>query len=671
MLDNCEHLLPAIAQLAAELLSSAANLHVVATSREPLDVAGERLWPLDPLDVPPPTASIEQIQASGAARMFLARLPVNVASGDLSADDAVAVGAICRTLEGIPLALDLAAGRSRTLSLPELADRLSQSISELTTAGHGVLPRHRTMHAALDWSYRLLGLDVQASLRAMSVFAGGCDLSAFAAVCLDDHPDARAVIDELVRTSFAVVGFTIAGTRYRLLEPVRQFAGELLDREGEREHRQNSHLSFYSTFARVLDEAEDCGGPVPLEAMRRELGNLRVALDWASSAADRTEAGLLLASAMYCVWTGGSDHAEGVDRIVRLLGTGAGSPDARSRAAQLAAIIAIHTGDGDRALALCEQALDEAHRGGVSANERRARLVIAQILIDRGDIDAARRYLTPALPVDGRQTSDIDAFCLVSQLWIDLAAGKLDRAEATAQQVLTGDFSLWPWVGGAVRHLLGEIMLERGDLDGARFWLDERVQLAERLDDTVSLIDGHLALVAIECAAGRPHDADAHFRLASDLRRGEHRSGDLQFLEARAALALHSACPRVAIDLAEAALEVANEIGSAPDRCRSLRLLGDAQLAAGDPARAVATFQELIARADAAPFPCRAAEGHEGAAATARVLGQRRIADRHLAAATEIRRQTGTQRLRRPVVESHLLGLAPDVPGTSGRGERI
>ena len=124
VLDNCEHLLPAIAQVAAELLSTAPNLHVVATSREPLGVAGERLWPLDPLDVPPATASIEQIQASGAAGMFLARLPVSAASGDLSADDAVAVGAICRTLEGIPLALDLAAGRSRTLSLPELADRL-------------------------------------------------------------------------------------------------------------------------------------------------------------------------------------------------------------------------------------------------------------------------------------------------------------------------------------------------------------------------------------------------------------------------------------------------------------------------------------------------------------------------------------------------------------------
>ena len=160
--------------------------------------------------------------------------------------------------------------------------------------------------------------------------------------------------------------------------------------------------------------------------------------------------------------------------------------------------------------------------------------------------------------------------------------------------------------------MLGEIMLERGELDGARFWLDEKVLLAERLTDTVALIDGHLQLVAIECAAGRPDDADAHFRLASDLRRAEHRSGDLQFLEARAELALHSACPRAAIDLAEAALELANEIGSAPERCRSLRLLGDAQLAAGDPARAVATFQELIARADAASFPCRAGRGSRG-----------------------------------------------------------
>ena len=127
----------------------------------------------------------------------------------MSTDEVAAVGTICRSLDGIPLGLELAAAHSRTLSLLELADRLDRSISELAPPRHGVTPRHRTMRAALDWGYQLLTPSAQAALRAMSVFAGGCDLPAFAAVCHDDAaPAAVDVLDELVRTSFVTVDFT-------------------------------------------------------------------------------------------------------------------------------------------------------------------------------------------------------------------------------------------------------------------------------------------------------------------------------------------------------------------------------------------------------------------------------------------------------------------------------
>ena len=138
--DNCEHLLPGVAELAGGLLGSNPGVHVLATGREPLDVAGERVWPVDPLDVPPPNSSSAEIRTSPSGALFIARLPANVANSMSSADDVAAVGTICRNLEGWPLALKLAAARTRTLALPDLADRLGHSIGELALPGHGTLP---------------------------------------------------------------------------------------------------------------------------------------------------------------------------------------------------------------------------------------------------------------------------------------------------------------------------------------------------------------------------------------------------------------------------------------------------------------------------------------------------------------------------------------------------
>ena len=391
VIDNCEHLLPQVADVVNRLLVSSPGVRVVATSRQPLDVAGERVWSLDPLDVPPANGSSEEVQASESGALFIARLPINVTTRSLGAEDVAAVGMICRSLEGMPLALELAAARSRTLSLPDLADRLRDSISEVTLPAHGVLPRHRTLRAALDWGYRLLSPAAQRGLRAMSVFAGGCDLPAFTAACVDDDDAALDVLDELVRTSFVVADVAANPARYRLLEPIRQYAGQLLDASGERDSRQRRHLDYYAGFARALHDGEDESGIVPLDELLTELGNLRVALDWAADVPDETDVGLWLAGDMYYVWTAGAHHAEGLARLVGLLDTGRGSPDGRSRAARNAAIVAAHMGHGDRALALAEQALVEAGRGASSEQERRARQVLAQCLRDRGDVAEARR----------------------------------------------------------------------------------------------------------------------------------------------------------------------------------------------------------------------------------------------------------------------------------------
>jgi predicted ATPase/DNA-binding SARP family transcriptional activator/thioredoxin-like negative regulator of GroEL len=666
VIDNCEHLLPGVAELIAGLLASAAGVRLVATSREPLGVAGERVWPLDPLGVPPETSSPDQIRDSESAALFLARLPTNVAARPLSVEDVAAVGAICRSLEGMPLALELAAARSRTLSLPELAERLEHSISELALPGHGVSPRHRSIRAALDWGYRLLSAAAQQALRAMSVFAGGCELPAFDAVCLDDDGSALEVIDELVRTSFVVVDAASTPTRYRLLEPVRQFAAELLAAAGEEDARRQRHLRFFGELARTLDERQIATGKAPLEPLLRELGNLRAALDWAQDA-DETEAGLCLAADMEWVWIGEAHHAEGLARIVALLGRGTGSPSARSKAACSAGSVASYMGRTDQAVALCEQALHEARRAADEEQERYARLGLAQCLINRGDIDAARRHLAPALPAGSEQTSRVDAMCILTQAaWLDNSGADFDAATTRLEQVLTGPYSTANWIGTRARETFGYIMLELGDHERARSWFAAALELAETNGEALSLIESHLGLVQVECAAGHLDEADTHFRIAAQLRRDTNSYWDLRYLQARATLALHSNSPGDSVALAAAALALADDIKIALERCECLRLLGDAQLAIGDLDQARPTFEQLIALAGAFPAPCRLAEGHEGAAAAAYALGSRRDAHEHLAAATGIRQRTGTRRLPRPAVENHLVTLdaehRPDPP---------
>jgi DNA-binding SARP family transcriptional activator len=156
LVDNCEHLLPGVAGLVGDLLASSSGVRVVATSREALGVPGERVCPIDPLRVPPADAAADEIGDSDAGALFLARLPMNLTTGPLGPEEFAAIAKICRTLDGIPLGLELAAARCRTMSLSRLADRLDRSIGELAPARHGVIPRHRTMRSALDWGFELL-----------------------------------------------------------------------------------------------------------------------------------------------------------------------------------------------------------------------------------------------------------------------------------------------------------------------------------------------------------------------------------------------------------------------------------------------------------------------------------------------------------------------------------
>ncbi|MCG7524488.1 AfsR family transcriptional regulator, partial [Streptomyces sp. OfavH-34-F] len=285
LLDNCEHVIEAAAALADHLLARCPRLTVLATSREPLGVPGETLRPVDPL--PDPTA-LRLLAERGAA----ARPGFRV---DEDAATAAAAAEICRRLDGLPLAIELAAARLRMLTPQQIADRLDDRFRLLTSGSRTVLPRQQTLRAVVDWSWELLDDDERATLRRLSVFAGGCTLEAAEAVCADRADrsgDVARLLGSLVDKSLVVAAPADDGRmRYRLLETVGEYAAERLEEAGERDAVERRHLVFFRELARTTDPLlRGSGQLAAVRLLQREYENLRTALRHAVAARDEQEA---------------------------------------------------------------------------------------------------------------------------------------------------------------------------------------------------------------------------------------------------------------------------------------------------------------------------------------------------------------------------------------------
>ncbi|WP_435811150.1 AfsR/SARP family transcriptional regulator [Streptomyces tendae] len=294
VLDNCEHVVDAAARLTEELLARCPHLTVLATSREPLGVRGESLRPVEPLPEP---AALRLLADRGAA----ARPGFRV---DADEETAAACAEICRRLDGLPLAIELAAARLRMLTPRQIADRLDDRFRLLTSGSRTVLPRQQTLRAVVDWSWDLLDADEREVLGRLSVFAGGCDLAAAEAVC---GPAALDALGSLVDKSLVVAApvtdrLSGDGMRYRLLETVAEYAGERLDETGGRAAAARAHLTYYRELARTTDPL--LRGPrqlAAIERLEREYENLRTALRHAVAERDEQEA-LCLALSLVWYW---------------------------------------------------------------------------------------------------------------------------------------------------------------------------------------------------------------------------------------------------------------------------------------------------------------------------------------------------------------------------------
>jgi len=289
VLDNCEHLLEEAAALAEVLQRSCERLVILATSREGLGIEGERLVPVPPLQVPGVDADLAAITGAAAVRLFAERAAAVKPGFVVTGGNAAAVAAVVRRLDGIALAVELAAARVPAMAPAELARRLERSFAVLGAGRRGAVDRHQTLRATIDWSFQLLAEPEQRLLARLAVFAGGCTLEAAEAVCGGEGIDADMVFEllaSLVARSLVVAEDTGNGIRYRLLETIRQYGEQHLEAAGEAERWRARHAGYYaSLLPRVRDHAHDPQAEV-FWAVRlaAEQDNLLAAWSWAIGA---------------------------------------------------------------------------------------------------------------------------------------------------------------------------------------------------------------------------------------------------------------------------------------------------------------------------------------------------------------------------------------------------
>ena len=394
ILDNCEHLIDASAQLAETLLKNCPNLKILATSREPLGLVGEALHQVPSLSMPSEN-QVDQIADFEAIRLFAERARLSASDFSLTQENSPVVAEICHRLDGIPLAIELAAARVNALSVQQIARRLQDSFKLLTSNGRTRLRRQQTLQASIDWSWNLLSDPERVLLRRLSVFTGGWTLEAAESVCSGDTIASQQVLDvmmQLAMKSLVVVDQETAGERrYHLLETIRQYAHQKLVNSVDEKNSHTVHLSYFlrlSTQARL-----ELRGPSRVDWMDRlneEHNNLRAALHWAEKT--DIEAGLTLASQLLRFWES-SDMREGIQWLESFLHKEEAHRFPRARAYALHAYgsLLVWLQNIDQARLVAEECLTLFRAAGDREGEVDGLLLLCNIFMFKNDRETAHK----------------------------------------------------------------------------------------------------------------------------------------------------------------------------------------------------------------------------------------------------------------------------------------
>jgi predicted ATPase/class 3 adenylate cyclase len=500
ILDNCEHLGHACAELVKRVLHAGSRLKVLATSREHLHVAGETTYPMAPLTVPDSQkpVTVEALGQYEAARLFIDRAAAAQPAFHATPQNASALANICRQLDGIPLALELAAARVRALSVEKIAALLNDRFRLLTSGDRTELPRHQTMRACLDWSYDLLTEPERALLQRLAVFAGWT-LEAAEAVGSDGEirpSDVPDLLTHLVEKSLVVVEGE--GRRYRLLEMVRQYARERLQENGEEASWQDRHLAYF------LQLAEEAKGIDWTEPLFQESQNLRAALTWSLNETFGADAALRLCGALYIFWWRWGRATEGRDWCIAALSHSSEADEMRSRVKALHAAGVMHytIGDLTNAMRSHKEALALNREVGDVSLEGLIQISLANVELSLGHISVAQRLYEESIEIHqklGNVDREAHALNCLASLFINEA--NLAGANALLERALViGRGSASREREAYTISRLGSIAQYQGNYDIAQARHQQALSMACELGvrELESEQMRHLAEVAVE-----------------------------------------------------------------------------------------------------------------------------------------------------------------------------
>jgi predicted ATPase/DNA-binding CsgD family transcriptional regulator len=680
ILDTCEHVVDASAALVAQLLAGCPALRVVATSREPLRVRGETVWRVPPLELPAPAAELTtgELARQEAVRLFAERAAAVRPGFTVNAGNSGAVVRLCRTLDGVPLAIELAAARVGALSVEQIAARLGDRFQLLASGNRTAPVRQQTLRAAVDWSYGLLTEPEQVLLRRLAVFSGW-NLDMAEQVCADNAIPADRVLDllaALIDKSLVTLDAELEGdARYRLLDTIREYATDRLDASGEgptiRLRHRDYMLNLLEDIVAVAFVRGDPPWPVRVALYRRALAeraNYQTALTTCLSRAD-TEVGLRLCTGLRSPWVAYGDASEGVAWFDRFFAAEADvSALVRARAlmarAELAAeqqdfraageyaqagldlcrasgnggaaaalrvlaVVGLRAGRHEDALASIEAAAQAARGDGDDWEEGLALAVRATIMAHQGRLDEAQRAFTEALEMlrDNNGWGVAHARYGIGSL----ARARGDHTAALGHfhdaLALYREIDARPQIARCLVGI-GWVALSQGDLQLARSSLTESLQLSLATGQRLAVARGLEAFAVLAVASGNPDRAATLQGSALALREA---AGHAPPALARSRLdGLLEPAGRQLGEAATAALIAAGSAMSAHQAVRFAAAAGRGEQtgdAAQQAVRRQAVPPQAIAVASSDPAAALTARELEIAALIARGLSNRGIAD--------------------------------------------
>ncbi|TQN41958.1 putative ATPase [Blastococcus colisei] len=525
VLDNCEHLVDACAVLAEHLLESCPQLRILATSREPLAARGEVQYAVDPLPVPPPDPVAGEVAASTAVRLFVDRAQNVLPDFHLDHDNAGAVAEICRHLDGIPLAIELAAARVASLPVSQLADRMEDRFAVLTSGPRTAEARQRTLRATVDWSYDLLTDPERVLLSRLSIFRGTWTIDAVRAIAGDDLPP-NAVVDTLARLvdrSLVVVDRD-AGPRYHLLETIREYARHRLSEGGDADRIGRAHVGYLTDLAeRAERELRGDGQSRWLPRLALERDDIEAALAWCTAHADvEPDVGLRLVGALGWYWYFAS-RPDGGSRVAAMLAAApGGSAAARARALQALAVAGrtgaciVHPA-AECAAAAAESRILFAELG----DDFRAALSTTLLAVEGiGSDDPAPAF---ALLADADQefSRAEDAWCAALVRFVEMellaAGGAMTEAVATGNRALATFRALGDqWGVSAIQFHLGMALHRAGSLEDALAMYEGALTSGRAVGGPVNTIQyalagvGHVRLLLGDAEGAARSFAESH-----------------------------------------------------------------------------------------------------------------------------------------------------------------